>query len=409
MGAILDLGREMMVTGAEVWRVKGLLVRLFDAYCFKTWDVWIVSSCMVATVRTWNDREYTESRMIEGRSYDLDKLERLYSLAEELIESPASVDTIRARVDEILERSGMPAVQIYIAAAMAGAGFSIFYSGGMQDAFVAIVISILFTTFSLRFKKYIDTSLAFNAAVAFVMETAALTLIAGGIGSDIAAITSAGILLLASGIGFASGIGAFLHGDSLTGVGETSTSIMGATGIAIGIYLSMLFFRDFLRENVVMEGAANLIADPVIQLISCTAACAGFAVMFGARRRALLYSVIGAFFTWAVYLTAVNRFSCQTFVATLVSACFVAFYAGLVNAVTKIPAAIFLTSCVFPLLPGSNMYYAVFGLVSHNMELARSQGLKMLLTALGIALGFIIVSNFMLFVKNVFLRSRQAA
>ena len=153
MGAILDLGREMMVTGAEVWRVKGLLVRLFDAYCFKTWDVWIVSSCMVATVRTWNDREYTESRMIEGRSYDLDKLERLYSLAEELIESPASVDTIRARVDEILERSGMPAVQIYIAAAMAGAGFSIFYSGGMQDAFVAIVISILFTTFSLRFKS----------------------------------------------------------------------------------------------------------------------------------------------------------------------------------------------------------------------------------------------------------------
>lgn len=167
MGAILDLGREMMVTGAEVWRVKGLLVRLFDAYCFKTWDVWIVSSCMVATVRTWDDREYTESRMIEGRSYDLDKLERLYSLAEELIESPASVDTIRERVDEIIERPGLPAVQLYIAAAMAGVGFSVFYSGGIADAFVVLVMSVLFTAFSLRLKKYIDTSLAFNAAGAF--------------------------------------------------------------------------------------------------------------------------------------------------------------------------------------------------------------------------------------------------
>ena len=406
MGAILDLGREMMVTGAEVWRVKSLLVRLFDAYCFKTWDVWIVSSCMVATVRTWNDREYTESRMIEGRSYDLDKLERLYSLAEELIESPASVDTIRARVDEILERPGMPAVQKYIAAAMAGVGFSTFFSGGIPEAFVVLVMSVLFTTFSLRFKKIMDTSLAFNAAAAFVMETAALTLMAGGIGSDITAITTAGILLLASGIGFASGIGAFLHGDTLTGVGETSTSILGATGIAIGIYLSMLFFRDFLRENVVIEGAANLIADPVVQLISCTAGCAGFAVMFGARRRALLFSVIGAFFTWTVYLTAVHSFSCPPFAATLVSACFVALYAGVVNAITKIPAAIFLTSCVFPLLPGSNMYFAVFGLVSRNMELARAQGLKLLLTAVGIALGFIIVSNFMILVKNVFLHSR---
>ena len=52
------------------------------------------------------------------------------------------------------------------------------------------------------------------------------------------------------------------------------------------------------------------------------------------------------------------------------------------------------------------MYFAVFGLVSRNMELARAQGLKLLLTAVGIALGFIIVSNFMILVKNVFLHSR---
>jgi uncharacterized membrane protein YjjP (DUF1212 family) len=44
MGAILDLGREMMITGAEVWRVEDLMERLFDAYCFKSWDVWVISS-----------------------------------------------------------------------------------------------------------------------------------------------------------------------------------------------------------------------------------------------------------------------------------------------------------------------------------------------------------------------------
>lgn len=153
-----------------------------------------------------------------------------------------------------------------------------------------------------------------------------------------------------------------------------------------------------------MEGAANLTADPAIQLISCTVGCAGFAVMFGARRRALLFSVFGAFFTWAVFLTAVNRFSCTPFVATLASACFVSLYADLVNAVTRIPSAIFLTSCVFPLLPGSNLYYSLYGLVSRNMELAGSQGMKMLLTAIGIALGFIIVNNFIICIRNVFFR-----
>ena len=89
----------------------------------------------------------------------------------------------------------------------------------------------------------------------------------------------------------------------------------------------------------------NRIADPSIQLISCTIGCAGFALMFGARRRALPFSVIGSFLTWTVFLVAVNRFSCTSFTATLLSSCFVALYAGAVNAVTKIPSAIFLTSC----------------------------------------------------------------
>ena len=76
LGTILDLGREMMVTGAEVWRVEDMLEKLFDAYCFKDWEVWVVSSCLAATVYTWDDREYTQIRIIKGRNYDLDKLER---------------------------------------------------------------------------------------------------------------------------------------------------------------------------------------------------------------------------------------------------------------------------------------------------------------------------------------------
>ena len=402
LGAILDLGREMMVTGAEVWRVKGLLVRMFDAYCFKEWEVWIVASFMAASVHTWDDREYTEIRTIEDRSYDLDKLERLYSLAEEMIRSPVSVNTMRMKVDEVLERPGQPEIQKYAAAVMAGVGFAVFYSGGLPEALVVAVMSVVFMFYSRRMGSVIDTRLAFNAAGAFVMETIALTAAACGIGSDIAAVTTAAILLLASGIGFARGIGDFIHGDTLAGVGETSNALLGAAGIAIGIYISMLFFTSFLRQDIFVENTVNRIADPAIQLISCTIGCAGFALMFGARRRALPFSVIGSFLTWTVFLVAVNRFSCTSFTATLLSSCFVALYAGAVNAVTKIPSAIFLTSCVFPLLPGSSLYYAVYGLVCENMDMFRSHGRAMLLTSIGIALGFIIVNNLIHIIRRVF-------
>ena len=406
LGTILDLGREMMVTGAEVWRVEDMLEKLFDAYCFKDWEVWVVSSCLAATVYTWDDREYTQIRIIKGRSYDLDKLERLYRLADEVFETPTSVNAIRMKVNTIIESPGLPTLQTYVATVMAGVGFAVFYNGSLMDAFVVFIMSLVFTTYTRRIGKMINNMLAFNVVGAFIIEMIALAAMAGGIGQNLASITTAGILLLAGGLGIANGIGDFLHGDILAGVGETSTSLLGAVGIAIGIYLSMLFFSSFLRTQVAVNGA-NLAADPGIQLISCTIGCAGFVLMFGARKKALLYSTVGSFLTWFVYLFAVNEFGCGFFIATMVSSCFIALYASIVNAFTGIPSAIFLTSCVFPLLPGSNLYYTVFGSVSDNPELFRTQGRAMVLIALGIALGYItmdVVSNIIQIIRNTYFR-----
>ena len=407
LGTILDLGREMMVTGAEVRRVEDMLEKLFDAYCFKDWEVWVVSSCLAATVYTWDDREYTQIRIIKGRNYDLDKLERLYRLAEEVFETPTSVSAIRMKVNTIIEAPGLPLLQTYIATVMAGVGFAIFYNGSLMDAFVVCIMSLAFTAYTRRIGRMINNMLAFNIVGAFIIEMIALAAMAGGIGHNLAAITTAGILLLAGGLGIANGIGDFLHGDTLAGVGETSTSLLGAAGIAIGIYMSMLFFRKYLNTQVTAVEGANLAADPGIQLIACTVGCAGFVLMFGARKKALLYSTAGSYLTWFVYLYAVNELKCDFFIATMVSACFIALFASLVNAFTGIPSAIFLTSCVFPLLPGSNLYYTVFGTVSNNAELFRSQGRAMLLIALGIALGYItmdVVSNIIQIIRNTYFR-----
>lgn len=388
MGTILDLGRAMLVTGAEVWRVEEIMEQTFETYLFKDCEVWVVASCIGATVYTWDDREYTQIRIIRGRSYDLDKLERLYELVDEVNTAQLGIKEIRERVDEIIARPGLPAIYNTIATVVSGAGFAFFYNGNIADALVVSVMCLAFIAFNNRIGGKMNNLLVHNAIAAFIIEIIAIFSMAAGVGHNLAAITTAGILLLAGGLGIANGIGDFLHGETLAGVEETSTSMLGAAGIAIGIYLSMLFFRGFLETNVDI-GSAVLAVNPVVQIISCTIGCAGFTLMFGARKRALFYSIIGSFFTWLVYLLVVEFTGSGFFVATMASSCFVALYAGAVNAITKIPAAIFLTSCVFPLLPGSNLYYTVFGAVANQPDLAKSQGSTMLLVAIGIALGYI--------------------
>ena len=70
---------------------------------------------------------------------------------------------------------------------------------------------------------------------------------------------------------------------------------------------------------------------------------------------------------------------------------FVAAYAQVMARVNKAPATIFQTICVFPLVPGPNLYYMMYCIVMEEHEMAVSEAITLLVTCLGIALGFIVI------------------
>ena len=398
LGMILDLGKEMLVSGAEVWRVEEILHDICEAYCFKQADLWIISSCLHATVTTWDGRMYTQIRSVDGRKYDLDKLDSLYSLAHDICEKPTGINSVRERLDEIMGRPGIPPRISLLAMILAAAGFTVFFSGGITDALVAAMIATVIYYMGKKLRRNVPNLLAYNAMASFALEAIALTVFAGAIADNTAAITTAGIFLLISGLGITNGIGDFLHGNTLSGLSETSNALLGAGGIAIGISLAMFIYNVF-RPGQIDLATVGYASHPALQIIMCTIGCAGFALMFGARKKALIFSAIGAALTEAVSLAASGFLGADYFVATLAGAVFVAFYADMVNIFTKIPAAIFQIACVFPLLPGSNLYFTVLGAVTKNRELFFSQGRKMILIALGIALGYIIIDVILKFVR----------
>ena len=59
--------------------------------------------------------------------------------------------------------------------------------------------------------------------------------------------------------------------------------------------------------------------------------------------------------------------------------------------VNKAPSTIFLTASVFPLIPGPNLYYMMYGFVSNDSALISSEGVLLATTCLAIAFGFNIV------------------
>lgn len=406
LGTILDLGREMLVRGGEVWRVQEIVEQLCESFLFESWDVWVISSCIEATVQTWDGREYTQVRVVNGRSYDLDKLDRLYALAEEVCEKNMGVNEIRTRLDEILARKGLPVKEEVIATIASALGFLFFFNGNYQDAFVIVLAVLGLVMFNKTIGKNVDNLLVYNTMAMFVMGVILLASLAAGFGHSLPALATTAVIMLAGGLGIANGIGDFIHGNTLSGLSETSNSILGAVGIALGMMLAMIPFKGVLG-SAMADQTAGLASNPYVQVLACTVGCTGFSLIFGAREKSLLFSGLGACLTWMFYLFFTDITGAGFFLATMASSCFVALYATAVNLITGIPSAIFLTSCVFPLLPGSNLYFTVFGSITNDKDMFSLQGKTMLLIAVGIALGYItidVVSKFIEVIKMTYFR-----
>ncbi len=79
----------------------------------------------------------------------------------------------------------------------------------------------------------------------------------------------------------------------------------------------------------------------LVQLISSTIACTGFALWFNIRGKQVVYSSIGAFICWGVYVI-VYHYNPSNFYATMVASIVIAGYAQIMARVNKAPATVFL-------------------------------------------------------------------
>ena len=132
---------------------------------------------------------------------------------------------------------------------------------------------------------------------------------------------------------------------------------IGAEYIATGHYARV----EKLMGNISAEGF-DVNNNTVIQLISCTIGCTGYASWFKIRGKKILYSSVGAFLTWGIYLLVYAWYP-DNFFAVVVASCFVAGYAFVMSRVNHAPSTVFLTASVFPLMPGARLYYLMYGVV----------------------------------------------
>ena len=381
---ILNIGESMLQCGAEIFRVEDSLYRMYKSYGFLKYDVFVIPSNIQVTVETPEGKIITQIRHRETTGFDYDKLNYLNALSRYVCSHMPDEKELQRRYEKIMSRPDQREVITGIAEVTGGVGFTVFFGGDLQDAVVACIVSLMIVLVGKWLSKRESNLMIYNLILAFLSEVLIVLSVKAGIGHHPDRIMIGIVMLLISALGAINGIRDVMQRNFISGSLEVMNSLLGAFGIAAGIALAILVFKDASSEGFIVN--ANVAA----QLISCTIGCTGLASWYRIRERKVLYSGVGAFFTWGIYLVVYELYP-SNFLAVVVSSCFVAGFAFVMSRVSHAPSTIFLTAAVLPLMPGARLYYLMYGIVSRDFKMASEHALVLMETCLGIAFGFIIV------------------
>ncbi len=131
----------------------------------------------------------------------------------------------------------------------------------------------------------------------------------------------------------------------------------------------------------------------IFEVLVATIGTMGFSFVFNIKKNRVIPVGIGGMIGWITYLL-VNHYFENAFISNMLATFVVCIYAEICARKLKAPASVFLVPSVFPLIPGSGLYYTMEALVRGDKALVNSYGISTIAATLGIVVGMILGTSF---------------
>lgn len=112
----------------------------------------------------------------------------------------------------------------------------------------------------------------------------------------------------------------------------------------------------------------------------------GFLLLFNVKWRHLFIASLNGAAGWIVFLL-IQQMGGSLFLSSLAGTLVASTIAEFLARARKAPSTVFYIGGIIPMVPGSNLYYMVEAFMSSDMVKAGEQGLALIWTMLGIAVG----------------------
>lgn len=237
LSSVMDIGEEMLLSGAEVHRVEESIKRMCLSLGAERTDVFIITSSMVVTVYTGNGDYFTQTRRVVSSGTDYEKLHRLNTLCRRISGGKVEPEDIAEEFKAAINTKTYPFWLECISYSVIAGAFTLFFGGTLAQTAVSLFAGavvrfvILFcekNVPSKMFSKFLSCAVA--TLIAFIAVRLSLI-------NDVDKVVIGNIMSLIPGIGLTNALRDLFTGDSIAGILRSVEAFLAALAIAAGYFL----------------------------------------------------------------------------------------------------------------------------------------------------------------------------
>lgn len=238
LSCALDIGEQMLVSGAEVGRVESAIRYICSAYGCSRTDVFTITSSIVVSITDAGGSHSTQTRRITGTRTDLTRLHRLNALSRQICQETPEYDFVQQQLHSICAKPAYPLWLEILATGLIGFSFAIFFGGTLADGLVAAVLGFGLRCTTWVLQKAAMNQIFVNVVAAFLLSLSAILLVRWGFGQDANKIIIGNIMFLIPGIALTNSLRDMISGDIMTGMLRFLDAVLVAAAIAAGYILA---------------------------------------------------------------------------------------------------------------------------------------------------------------------------
>lgn len=391
--AVLLAGRILMESGAEVFRIETTMNHIADALGIESFEVYVVNQGIIASGT--NQLGYQEAKVmnVNETAIDLGKLEAVNTLSRSLSKQTKVTATEVLHQLTRINHQALYTVWAILAAYFLGAGgFSLALGSSFIDAFTAAIAGLLAGGFIQLASSKIHTRFLTTILASSIVSLSVNLFYFLGLGETRSIILLGALMIMIPGGFFVNAIREISQNHFIIGFTLLMSALMSCISISAGVAgtTELLPFADQMTKTFSAESVTYV--DFLMRTLAAGVGTIAFSVTYHVPKRYLLDIGMVSAVSWLLYMLVKENLALDI-IAIFLPGLFVTLVSKILAARRKTPMTIFLSTSIFPLIPGLSFYRGIYFMLTGSNELAMTHLRTSFVTAFAITIAISIIQQ----------------